>query len=121
MWQVRVYRIQRDIPMPLVTSGVEKGNLRELAMGRMRDMGLACRDVRSREAGIQDIHNQVLARSWRHQSQSLHAQQYWSQSVLYADAGGRIGCKQRRAHSACSLHGSMQASCQLLPWPAGAA
>ena len=54
-----MYRIQRDIPMPLVTSGVEKGNLRELAMGRMRDMGLACRDVRSREAGIQDIHNQV--------------------------------------------------------------
>lgn len=27
---VRVYRVQRDIPMPLVTSGVEKGNLREL-------------------------------------------------------------------------------------------
>jgi elongator complex protein 3 len=25
---VRVYRVQRDIPMPLVTSGVEKGNLR---------------------------------------------------------------------------------------------
>lgn len=25
---VRVYRIQRDIPMPLVSSGVENGNLR---------------------------------------------------------------------------------------------
>uniref|UniRef100_A0AC34RSX4 Radical SAM C-terminal extension domain-containing protein n=1 Tax=Panagrolaimus sp. JU765 TaxID=591449 RepID=A0AC34RSX4_9BILA len=25
----RVYRVQRDIPMPLVTSGVEYGNLRE--------------------------------------------------------------------------------------------
>ena len=31
---VRVYRIQRDIPMPLVTSGVEHGNLRELAIKR---------------------------------------------------------------------------------------
>lgn len=55
----RVYRIQRDIPMPLVTSGVEKGNLRELALARMQDLGLHCRDVRTREAGIQDIHHQV--------------------------------------------------------------
>jgi elongator complex protein 3 len=29
----------RDIPMPLVTSGVEHGNLRELAMARMKDLG----------------------------------------------------------------------------------
>ena len=50
---VRVYRIQRDIPMPLVTSGVEKGNLRELALARMGQLGLRCRDVRTREAGIQ--------------------------------------------------------------------
>lgn len=57
--QVRVYRIQRDIPMPLVTSGVEKGNLRELALARMGQLGLRCRDVRTREAGIQDIHNNV--------------------------------------------------------------
>ncbi|KVH98785.1 Acyl-CoA N-acyltransferase, partial [Cynara cardunculus var. scolymus] len=40
----RVYRVQRDIPMPLVTSGVEKGNLRELALARMDDLGLKCRD-----------------------------------------------------------------------------
>ncbi|KAM2386843.1 hypothetical protein ACFX1X_039257 [Malus domestica] len=49
----RVYRVQRDIPMPLVTSGVEKGNLRELALAWMEDLGLKCRDVRTREAGIQ--------------------------------------------------------------------
>ena len=33
----RVYRVQRDIPMPLVTSGVENGNLRELALARMKE------------------------------------------------------------------------------------
>ena len=55
----RVYRIQRDIPMPLVTSGVEVGNLRELALARMRDLGLPCRDVRTREVGIKDIHHRV--------------------------------------------------------------
>ena len=55
----RVYRIQRDIPMPLVTSGVEKGNLRELALARMAELGLKCRDVRTREIGIQDVHHKV--------------------------------------------------------------
>ncbi|KAJ1659393.1 Elongator subunit [Dispira simplex] len=55
----RVYRVQRDIPMPLVTSGVEHGNLRELALQRMRDLGTECRDVRTREVGIVDIHKKV--------------------------------------------------------------
>jgi len=55
----RVYRVQRDIPMPLVTSGVEHGNLRELALARMKDFGSECRDVRTREVGIQEIHNKV--------------------------------------------------------------
>jgi len=55
----RVYRVQRDIPMPLVTSGVEHGNLRELALARMKDFGTECRDVRTREVGIQEIHNKV--------------------------------------------------------------
>jgi len=55
----RVYRVQRDIPMPLVTSGVDHGNLRELALARMKDFGTECRDVRTREVGIQEIHNKV--------------------------------------------------------------
>ncbi|XP_013404989.1 elongator complex protein 3 isoform X1 [Lingula anatina] len=55
----RVYRVQRDIPMPLVSSGVEHGNLRELALARMKDLGTECRDVRTREVGIQEIHNKV--------------------------------------------------------------
>ncbi|KAG7316782.1 hypothetical protein KOW79_020323 [Hemibagrus wyckioides] len=55
----RVYRVQRDIPMPLVTSGVEHGNLRELALARMKDMGSECRDVRTREVGIQEIHHKL--------------------------------------------------------------
>ncbi|KAE9421289.1 hypothetical protein Angca_004952 [Angiostrongylus cantonensis] len=55
----RVYRVQRDIPMPLVSSGVEHGNLREHALARMKQLGLACRDVRTREVGIQEIHNKI--------------------------------------------------------------
>ncbi len=53
------YRVQRDIPMPLVTSGVENGNLRELALARMRDFGTTCRDVRTREVGIVEHHTNI--------------------------------------------------------------
>ena len=38
---------------------MEKGNLRELALARMGHLGLKCRDVRTRECGIQDIHHKV--------------------------------------------------------------
>jgi elongator complex protein 3 len=55
----RVYRIQRDIPMPLVTSGVEHGNVRELALARMRDLDLPCKDIRMREVGMKQIHENV--------------------------------------------------------------
>ncbi|GFF21986.1 elongator complex protein 3 [Aspergillus udagawae] len=55
----RIYRVQRDIPMPLVTSGVENGNLRELALARMKDFGTTCRDVRTREVGINEVKNKI--------------------------------------------------------------
>lgn len=55
----RIYRVQRDIPMPLVTSGVENGNLRELALARMKDFGTSCRDVRTREVGINEVKNKI--------------------------------------------------------------
>lgn len=55
----RIYRVQRDIPMPLVTAGVENGNLRELALSRMKDFGTTCRDIRTREVGIQEVHHKV--------------------------------------------------------------
>lgn len=55
----RLYRIQRDIPMPLVSSGVEHGNLRELALAKLRDWDLPCWDIRSREVGMKQIHSQV--------------------------------------------------------------
>ena len=38
---------------------MEHGNLRELALARMRDLGTTCRDVRTREVGIQEIHHKV--------------------------------------------------------------
>jgi len=42
--------------MPLVSSGVENGNLRELALAKMKDMNITCRDIRTREVGMKDVH-----------------------------------------------------------------
>ncbi|KAF4395057.1 hypothetical protein G4B88_017927 [Cannabis sativa] len=81
----RVYRVQRDIPMPLVTSGVEKGNLRELALARMEDLGLKCRDVRTREAGIQDIHHKIKPEQVELVRRDYAANEGWETFLSYED------------------------------------
>lgn len=81
----RVYRVQRDIPMPLVTSGVEHGNLRELALARMADLGTKCRDVRTREIGIQEIHNKVQVDEIELIRRDYVANQGWETFLAYED------------------------------------
>lgn len=87
---VRVYRIQRDIPMPLVSSGVEHGNLRELALSRMKDLGLPCRDVRTREVGIQTIHFQVNPEQVELIRRDYVANDGWETFLSYEDAAQDI-------------------------------
>ncbi|MEA3559773.1 MAG: tRNA uridine(34) 5-carboxymethylaminomethyl modification radical SAM/GNAT enzyme Elp3 [Candidatus Thermoplasmatota archaeon] len=48
---VRIQRVQRDIPSPLVEGGVDKSNLRQLAEDVMREHGWNCRCIRCREIG----------------------------------------------------------------------
>lgn len=84
---VRVYRVQRDIPMPLVSSGVEHGNLRELALERLRDFGAECRDVRFREIGIA---HEVHGRTFRPDDVELIRRDYvanggWETFLSYED------------------------------------
>lgn len=81
----RVYRIQRDIPMPLVSSGVEHGNLRELALARMRDLGLSCRDVRTREVGIKGIHDQQVPDQVELVRRDYVAGEGWETFLSYED------------------------------------
>ncbi len=54
---VRIQRIQRDIPVPLIEAGVDKGHLRELIRERMRTQGHRCRCIRCREVGLLGIRN----------------------------------------------------------------
>ncbi|XP_074641789.1 elongator complex protein 3 [Tubulanus polymorphus] len=81
----RVYRVQRDIPMPLVTSGVEHGNLRELALARMKDLGTHCRDVRTREVGIQEIHHKVRPYEAELIRRDYYANNGWETFLSYED------------------------------------
>jgi len=82
---VRIYRVQRDIPMPLVTSGVEKGNLRELSLARMGELGLKCRDVRTREIGIQELHHKVVPTDVELVRRDYTANGGWETFLSYED------------------------------------
>jgi len=82
----RVYRIQRDIPMPLVSSGVENGNLRELALARMRDLDLPCKDIRMREVGMKQIHEAVTPENVELVRRDYVANGGWETFLAYEDA-----------------------------------
>ena len=43
---VRIYRIMRDIPLPLVTAGVEAANLREEALADLRKRKIVSFEIR---------------------------------------------------------------------------
>lgn len=48
---VRISRVQRDIPSPLVSAGVKHSNLRQLVDGILKKRGERCRCIRCREIG----------------------------------------------------------------------
>lgn len=52
---LRIMRVQRDIPANLIVAGVRKGNLRELAHARLRELGLSCKCIRCREIGLLEL------------------------------------------------------------------
>ena len=81
----RLYRIQRDIPMPLVSSGVEHGNLRELALQKLRDWNVPCLDIRSREVGMKQIHSQVTPEQVELVRRDYVANGGWETFLAYED------------------------------------
>ena len=87
--------------MPLVTSGVENGNLRELALARMRDMGLRCRDVRTREVGIKDIHDKVRPDEVELIRRDYAANSGWETFLAYEDPKQGACRRARRRPGGC--------------------
>jgi len=52
---VRVMRIQRDIPAPIIVAGPRKANLRELVEARALEKGIRINEIRFREVGRQEM------------------------------------------------------------------
>ena len=52
---VRLQRVQRDIPSPLIVAGAKKSNLRQLARQRLEERGKRCQCIRCREAGLRGV------------------------------------------------------------------
>jgi len=73
---VRIQRIQRDIPVPLIESGVDKGHLRELVKERLRAQGSACKCIRCREVGLLGI-------------QEISPEDLVPRTIAYEASGGR--------------------------------
>jgi elongator complex protein 3 len=48
---IRIQRIDRDIPAPLIVDGVKRSNLREIANQLLKQEGKRCRCIRCREVG----------------------------------------------------------------------
>lgn len=48
---VRIQRIQRDIPAPLIEAGIKKSHLRSLVQERLKEDGKRCNCIRCREIG----------------------------------------------------------------------
>lgn len=112
----RVYRVQRDIPMPLVSSGVEHGNLRELALARMADLGTTCRDVRTREIGIQEIHNKVRVNQVELVRRDYVANGGWETFLSYEDPKQDIliGLLRLRKCSSLTYRKELKGKCSIV-------
>jgi elongator complex protein 3 len=48
---IRIMRVQRDIPAPLIVAGVNKSNLRQLAQQKLAEQNVRCKCIRCREVG----------------------------------------------------------------------
>jgi len=56
---IRIMRVQRDIPAYLIEAGVNRSNLRQLVLRRLREEGVRCRCIRCREVGHRWLRDKV--------------------------------------------------------------
>ena len=56
---IRIMRVQRDIPAYLIEAGVNRSNLRQLVLQRLKEEGVRCRCIRCREVGHRWLKDKV--------------------------------------------------------------
>ena len=57
---VRIMRVHREFPAQLIKAGVKSGNLRELAVRKLRERGKKCRCIRCREIGHRTLKEKIV-------------------------------------------------------------
>ncbi|KAA0003753.1 MAG: tRNA uridine(34) 5-carboxymethylaminomethyl modification radical SAM/GNAT enzyme Elp3 [Thermoplasmata archaeon] len=57
---VRIQRIERDIPAPLIEEGIKKSNLRQLVLKKMKENGWDCKCIRCREVGHRSYKDKIF-------------------------------------------------------------
>ncbi len=56
---IRIMRVQRDIPAPLIIAGVNRSNLRQLVQRKLKEQGIRCKCIRCREVGHRSLTDNV--------------------------------------------------------------
>jgi elongator complex protein 3 len=56
---VRIMRVQRDIPAFLIEAGVNRGNLRQIVLRKLREQKIRCQCIRCREVGHRWLKDKV--------------------------------------------------------------
>ena len=56
---IRIMRVQRDIPAYLIEAGVDRSNLRQLVLQRLKEEGVRCLCIRCREVGHRWLKDKV--------------------------------------------------------------
>jgi len=56
---VRIMRVHREFPVYLIIAGVKSGNLRELALSKLRERGKRCHCIRCREVGHRTLKEKI--------------------------------------------------------------
>ena len=56
---VRIMRVHREFPVHLIKGGVKSGNLRELALKRLKERGYRCHCIRCREIGHRALKDNI--------------------------------------------------------------
>jgi elongator complex protein 3 len=56
---IRIMRVQRDIPAPLIIAGVKRSDLRQLVQQKLKQQSVKCRCIRCREVGHRMLKDKV--------------------------------------------------------------
>lgn len=95
---VRIQRVQRDIPSPLVEAGVKKSNLRQYARRYLKEKKLECNCIRCREVGhvekeIDTNNIKLNITKYRASKGTEYFLEYSDDDILVAYSRLRIGDK----------------------------